>query len=126
MSADPAVLYLTRKAAAMEALAGGRLADALAIIQRLLQDPAPIQRGVCRYCGCSEARACGILVIDQGFLGAVTEPRVERCGWADDEATVCTNVSCLERWRREAPAELDVDVHDAVEAAAPRSRIVRP
>ena len=126
MSADPAVLYLTRKAAAMEALAGGRLADARSIIEQLLAEPAPAQRGVCRMCGCSEARACAILVPDDCLPGSIVEPRVERCFWADDDCTVCTNVSCLERWRREAPAEMDVDVHDAVEVAAPTSRIVRP
>lgn len=123
---DPAFMFLARKQVAIEALACGRLIDALHILQQLLQGPTPIQRGVCRMCGCSEARPCGVLVMDEPFAWAEPEPRVERCSWADAEATVCTNVSCLERWRREAPAEMDVDIYDATAAASPTSRIVLP
>lgn len=80
MTAEPAVLYLTRKLAAIEAISQGRFVDAQVILTQLVDGPAPVQRGVCRYCSCSEARACAILV----------------------------------------------DVHDATEAAAKTSRIVRP
>ncbi|OFW37679.1 MAG: hypothetical protein A3J29_06300 [Acidobacteria bacterium RIFCSPLOWO2_12_FULL_67_14b] len=103
--------------AAIAAIAEGRYADAAAILDELRAEPAAPRPGVCRFCGCSEARACGILSEFETLI---------RCGWADAEATVCTNVSCLERWRREASAELDVEVHDLVEAAAPTSRIVLP
>jgi hypothetical protein len=121
---DPATRYLANKLTAIEAIAGGRFDDALHIVQALRDGPALVQRGVCRYCGCSEARACGVLVLADDFLTG--EPRVERCNWADEDCTVCTNVSCLERWRRESPAEMDVDVHDVVAASAPQSRIVLP
>lgn len=120
---------MTRQAqqfAAIAAIAEERFDDAAQILEQLRAEPVPPKRGVCRYCGCSEARACGVLVLDNPFLGALGEPRVERCSWADDDCTVCTNVSCLERWRRESPAELDVNVHDTVAAAAPGSRIVQP
>lgn len=113
---------VSERIAAIEAIAGGRIDDAVAILQQLQQEPRPVQRGVCRMCGCSEARGCGILV----DTGPEWDPSVIRCGWADAEATVCTNVSCLERWRRESPAELDVDVHDIVQGVAPQSRIVLP
>lgn len=108
--------------AAVEAIAGGRFTDALQLVEQLRSEPARAQRGVCRFCGCSEARGCGILVDP----GPEFDPAVVRCGWADADCTVCTNVSCLERWRRESPAALDVDVHDVVQAAAPPSRIVIP
>ena len=113
---------------AIEAIAAGRLEEATAILLVLREGPRPVQRGVCRYCSCSEARGCAILIIEPDHAGAgyLIEPSVTRCGWADPEATVCTNVSCLEAWRRDSPAELDVDVHDLVAAAAPHSRIVRP
>jgi len=114
---------------AVKAIAGGRIDQAIEMLQRLQREPRPIQRGVCRFCHCSEASACAILVESHSvgeFSGVILEPTVARCSWADDDATVCTNVSCLERWRREAPAEIDVDVHDVVQAAAPRSRIVLP
>lgn len=106
---------------AIEALSSGRLLDARAFVQQLLDGPREIRRGVCQYCGCSEARACGI--VGENVMG---EPILERCSWADAECTICTNVACLEAWRRESPAELDVDVHDTVAAAAPRSRLVLP
>jgi len=112
---------------AIEAIAAGRLEEATAILLVLREGPRPVQRGICRYCGCSEARACAIVVQDDDqAAGYLIEPSVARCSWADAECTVCTNVSCLEAWRRESPAELDVDVHDLVAAAAPQSRIVRP
>ena len=125
MTPDPATRYLANKLTAIEAIAGGRLDEALAILLLLREGPRPIQQGICRYCGCSVARGCAIVSTSSGVLGACL-PDVARCEWADDECTVCTNVSCLERWRRDAPAEMDVDLHDASAAAAPQSRIVRP
>ena len=118
----------TQQLRAIEAIAAGRLDEGIAILLVLRDEPKPVQPGICRFCGCTEARACGLLALppnDPG-LGYVIEPTVVRCSWADADCTVCTNVSCLEAWRRESPAELDVDVHDVVAQAAPRSRIVIP
>ncbi len=118
---DTARRYHARKLAAIEAIAAGRYAEASAIVQQLLDDqPYSPRSGQCRYCGCTEARACGVLVTP----GMEYDPAVIRCSWADAEQTICSNVACLERWRQESPAELDVDVHDVVQAHA--SRIVRP
>lgn len=110
---------------AIAAIADGRYDVAAQILEQLQRGwPAPAVPGVCRFCGCSEARGCAILVAGSAVLDL--DPTVIRCGWADPGCTICTNVSCLERWRRESPAELDVDVHDVVADAAPRSRIVVP
>lgn len=108
---------------AIEAIAAGRYDEAAAIIVVLRghQTKHP-QHGQCRFCGCTEAHGCAIVVV----VGLDVEPTAVRCAWADDDSTVCTNVSCLERWRREAPAELDVDLHDTAAAAAAQSRIVLP
>lgn len=47
-----------------------------------VDDPAGLlsapTRGVCRVCGCTEARAC-----DGG------------CSWLDDDQTVCTTATCV-------------------------------
>jgi hypothetical protein len=116
-----ALQYYVRKVAAIEAVAAGRFVEASTIIRELLEEPPIRPRpGQCRYCGCTKARGCGILV-DPGHE---YQPGIVTCSWADDEQTVCTNVTCLERWRQESPAEMDVDVHDVVQAHS--SRIVRP
>lgn len=41
----------------------------------------PTQRGRCRYCRCTDERAC-----DDG------------CSWADLQNTVCDSQECLRRW----------------------------
>lgn len=115
---------MSRHLAAIEAIAGGRYDDAARIVQELQAGPRPAQRGICRYCGCTEARGCAILLSLPAIGGEI--PDVVRCEWVDDDCTVCSNVSCIERWRRDSPAEIDVDVHDASAAAAPQSRIVLP
>lgn len=109
---------------AIEAIAAGRYREAarIAVVLSERQEQHP-QHGQCRFCGCTEARGCAIVVVSDHDL---VEPAVMRCAWADEESTVCTNVSCLERWRRQAPAEMDVDLHDAAAAASSSSRIVIP
>jgi hypothetical protein len=48
---------------------------------RLAYEEIPYpHRGVCRYCGCTERRAC-----------------VGGCGWADLYRTVCSSAACLEK-----------------------------
>ena len=42
------------------------------------------RKGTCRFCGCTERRACVI-----GFLDD------ESCAWADSTKTLCTNPRCL-------------------------------
>ena len=44
--------------------------------------PAPF--GVCRYCGCTERRAC-------------VDGNGEPCRWMDADQTVCSSFSCFER-----------------------------
>lgn len=103
--------------AAIAAIADERYAAAQTILDELrAAQPRHPHPGICRFCGCSEARGCAIVVVSELTM----EPTVVRCGWADDECTICTNAACLERWRRDAPAELDVDLHDIVATAAPR------
>lgn len=123
---DPAPRNHADRLTAIEAIAGGRFDDALRIVQALREGPRQVQRGVCRYCGCSDARGCAVVTTTHLDFLAQQEAAVVRCEWADAECMVCTNVSCLERWRREAPAEMDVALHDVSAAAAPASRIVRP
>jgi hypothetical protein len=43
--------------------------------------PDKPERGVCRFCGCTEARACP-----------------GGCYWVDAEQTVCSNGTCLDRY----------------------------
>ena len=47
--------------------------------QRARGKPRP---GVCRVCGCTELKACG--------LG------LETCSWGNKERTLCSNPACLE------------------------------
>lgn len=114
----------SQQLAAIAAIAEERYQEAAAIVDALREEQPRrnLQRGICRYCSCSEARGCGILVDH----GPEFQPSVFRCGWADADCTVCTNVSCLGLWRREAPAEMDVAIHDLAESAARSSRIVLP
>lgn len=91
---------------AIEAVAAGRFDEATRIVAGLQQErPMLVERGRCRYCGCSESRPCAIVV----NLAFEFEPPVVRCGWANQDATVCTNAACIERWRREEPKLVGFD-----------------
>lgn len=48
----------------------------------------PPQSGVCRYCGCTENRACTITLPAGDAAG---------CLWIDVEKTVCSSAMCLEK-----------------------------
>jgi hypothetical protein len=54
---------------------------------------APVGGG-CRYCGCTQERAC-VLRTGGG----------ETCAWFDRERTVCTNDECLERYHMDRERE---------------------
>lgn len=99
--------------AAIEAIAGGRFAEAHRLILDLLaaDAEAALVSGRCRYCGCSDDHACGIAVNDDG--GAI----VVRCSWYDDDRTVCSKLSCIARFEHEEGGE---------HVIAPASRIVVP
>jgi hypothetical protein len=51
-----------------------------------------LRRGKCRFCGCTEERAC--LLIDNPDRDRLT------CAWADAERTVCTNPKCLAKFAK--------------------------
>lgn len=88
----------TQQLAAIEAIASGRFEDARELVEQLRQprDPSP---GQCRYCGCTQANGCAIVVLADA--GDVDDVVVAQCAWADEAQTVCTNARCLERWRRD-------------------------
>jgi hypothetical protein len=56
----------------------------------------PMPEGVCRYCGCTEARPCLLVPV---YFG---DP-IKVCGWANNSKTLCTNPACLERAKNEKP-----------------------
>lgn len=99
--------------AAIEAIAGGRFAEAHRLVLDLLAaDAEPsLVPGTCRYCGCCDERACGIAVNDDG--GAI----VVRCSWWDEAHTVCSKLSCIARFTHE---------EGGGHVLEPASRIVRP
>jgi hypothetical protein len=97
-------LYRLKQIAAIEAIAQDQLAEAHTIVLELLTEAeerrdVAVVRGQCRYCKCVEDHACGIVV----FPGPEFPPTQIACSWLDDDQTVCTNLRCLERYRREYP-----------------------
>ena len=56
----------------------------------LIVNPLPLtRRGVCRYCGCSDSRACTVRVHLNLWRG---------CAWMDTEHTVCDHPACTQQW----------------------------
>lgn len=49
-----------------------------------LESPAKATSGVCRFCGCTEERACN-----------------PPCSWVDKNRTICSSVDCMARGRRD-------------------------
>lgn len=66
-------------------------------------------RGVCRVCGCTEARACVLAPeLHEGFGdGPVT------CSWIDPDGTLCSNPACV--------AEIPLAELEALCALPPRT-----
>lgn len=79
--------------AAIVAVADGRYADAVDILDALTE-ARPIVRGTCRYCFCRESSPCAIVVQP----GADFPPALVTCAWVDREQTVCSNRRCLDQW----------------------------
>jgi hypothetical protein len=48
--------------------------------------------GVCRFCKCTQRRACRI----EDILGDVTS-----CCWVDRKRTVCSNPKCVQKYMAE-------------------------
>jgi hypothetical protein len=67
-----------------------------------------VTSGTCRYCGCTEERAC--------ILGIRTHPRLGRafttCAWWNKQKTVCTNPTCIAAALRNG-FTLDGDLEEA-------------
>lgn len=56
---------------------------------------AKVKRGVCRYCGCTDAGGC--------VLGAdLLDDTPITCSWLDKEHTVCSKPSCAKAHRKAA------------------------
>ena len=58
--------------------------------------PLHIQAGVCRYCGCTELRACN-----------------PPCCWIDRESTVCSADPCVEQYESDREAAYESELRDA-------------
>lgn len=81
---------------AIQAIADGRWRDARTAFDQLTAGADLVVSGVCRYCGCSDLRPCGIAVL----VGERVEP--VGCRWVDEQRTVCSNTRCLDAWARDA------------------------
>jgi len=57
-----------------------------------------IRRGHCRYCGCTDERAC--VLPKRKFPDGVTRGRT--CWWIDAEHTVCSASGCFKKYELEA------------------------
>lgn len=116
---DPALRYQSLKLAAAEAILAGRWTEALSLIERLVGDETALRPGVCRYCGCSELRPCGIAVA----IPTLDERQVEiepiGCHWIDERRTVCSNTRCLDLFARDL-------AHIVPHGHGGDSRLVRP
>lgn len=55
-----------------------------------------MRAGTCRFCGCTEKRACGIYLPHD--FDTVT------CTWVDPQRTVCSNIKCIDQYNRERTA----------------------
>lgn len=98
--------------AAIVAVADGRYADAVDILDALTE-ARPVVSGACRYCGCRESNACTIVVQPEPQF----PPALVTCSWVDRDQTVCSNRRCLDQWLS--------NTEDAPEGAE-RSGIVLP
>jgi hypothetical protein len=111
--------------AVIEAISAGRFDEARRALDELVAQ-CPIAPGRCRYCGCTTDSACALVTYLPSFAGDgcvdALEGVIARCHWVDDDQTVCSNLSCMERWEREHP----VIVSASPNAAAGASRIVLP
>ena len=82
---------------AIQDITHDRLPDAMNTLSQLVINPDPPVVGRCQFCGCTDGRACGIVIdSDDG-------PALVRCSWIDDEQTICSNVNCVEKFRRLNP-----------------------
>lgn len=82
--------------AAIAAISEGRFEDAVDVCELLIENAPRPQRGRCRFCGCSERQACGIVI-----LGVHHEPVLVKCSWIDLEQTVCSRATCVTRYEAE-------------------------
>jgi hypothetical protein len=112
MSAE--ALHRTRQMTAIEAIVQGRFVEAQRIILELLaaaeEAPRRLVLGQCRYCACTDNHACAITV----YPGTEFSPTTVCCRWVDAERTICSNVRCLERHRREHPRWYAADASQPV------------
>ncbi len=81
-------------------------------------------RGRCRYCGCTDAHGCAIVVMPSATDPMEFEPTMAHCSWIDDEQTICTNLACLDRWRREEPQRLIIPPTEDQVAAVHGRKVV--
>ena len=54
--------------------------------------PGPSKIGVCRVCGCTDAKPCQLLP----YSTSPAKQPVLTCSWTDQTKTLCTNPDCLE------------------------------
>lgn len=67
-------------------------------MEQMIANPlTPTPAGTCRYCGCTDDRACTIRLSTTLFRG---------CAWADVQHTVCDTSACLQTWCKEMATEL--------------------
>jgi hypothetical protein len=50
------------------------------------------QRGVCRVCGCTDAKPCRMVEHPEAPIAG---QQIVSCAWADETHTLCTNPACL-------------------------------
>jgi hypothetical protein len=58
----------------------------------------PKSNPACRYCGCTEDRACRIR-IPWSHYATIS------CRWVNEEKDLCSNPACIDRWFAERAAE---------------------
>jgi ParB/RepB/Spo0J family partition protein len=80
---------------------------------------AKIEKGKCRYCGCTQAHAC-VLELPKGAKAAVT------CKWADAGKTVCSNRECMKKAKADPAVMPDKKVAAAKKPPAEPLKQAKP
>ena len=78
-----------------------------------------LKRGVCRYCHCTEDRACRVPLKSSRSRVVIAHLQAAQqagkpvhsawvpCSWADDLQTVCSNPRCLRKWRKDLRRKIE-------------------
>jgi hypothetical protein len=60
------------------------------------------RRGVCRFCGCTESRACVLGYAPNALYSALEDDDFRdlaiTCSWWTDDQTVCNKATCVETY----------------------------